>query len=74
MTWTKSTPVFRAEEVFGTFRVLIHQDHLGMIQDKSYTLSGSFSIQGVDEWVEFANWILEQARLYKEGPNDESNT
>jgi len=45
-----------------------------MIQDKSYTLSGSFSIQGVDEWVEFANWILEQARLYKEGPNDESNT
>jgi len=71
MTWTKSTPYFRAEEVFGNFRVIIHQDYLSMILDKSSSLSEPLAVQDVDEWVEFANWILEQARLYKEGPRDD---
>ena len=71
MTWTNSTPIFRAEEVFGNFRVIIHQNCLSMFLNKSYSLSESLAVQEVDEWVEFANWILEQARLYKEGPNDD---
>jgi hypothetical protein len=72
MSWTKTTPYFRAEETFGNFSAIINQELLGMIPTSPSTsyIDGPPGLQGVEQWVEFANWILEQARLYEEGPSD----
>lgn len=72
MTWNKSKPHFRAEKAFGNFLAIINQDYLGMIWENPSTsyLDPPLGIQGADELIEFANWILEQARLFKEGPNE----
>lgn len=74
MSWTKATPYFRVTRRFGNFDAIINTDSLGLapIAEKlsAPIVLKPLGLQGTDQWVEFANWLLEQARLYEEGPSD----